>query len=165
MISTERRKTRQNHVYIHTYLYILYYILYISLHQIYPYDVTRLTLIVFIPVEQIVEFSVCTFASELTRGVYDSVCTSGDSVVRLAFVPMLLNWVISIGIAWTFCQIRKIMGCTCARNAGNVFPTTNFKPLISNPDMHYGTCVALVPWCMSGSLTRSGGENFPAFLA
>ena len=27
--------------------------------------------------------------------------------------------------------------------------------------MHHGTCVAHVPWCMSGSLTRGGGENVP----
>ena len=30
------------------------------------------------------------------------------------------------------------------------------KPLVSNPGMHRGTCVANVPWCMSGSLTRGG---------
>ena len=29
--------------------------------------------------------------------------------------------------------------------------------------MHHGTCVTHVPWCMSGSLTRGGGETFPAF--
>ena len=30
-----------------------------------------------------------------------------------------------------------------------------FSPLlrVSNPDMHHGTCVTHVPWCMSGSLT------------
>ena len=27
--------------------------------------------------------------------------------------------------------------------------------------MHHGTCVTCVPWCMSGSLTRGGGENDP----
>ena len=27
--------------------------------------------------------------------------------------------------------------------------------------MHHGTCVTHVPWCMSGSLTRGGGENVP----
>ena len=37
------------------------------------------------------------------------------------------------------------------------------KPLISDPGMHHGTCVTHVPWCMSGSLTRSGGENVPGF--
>ena len=35
------------------------------------------------------------------------------------------------------------------------------KPLVSDPGMHHGTCVTHVPWCMSGSLTRSGGENVP----
>ena len=36
-------------------------------------------------------------------------------------------------IPWASCQIRKIVGCACARNAGNVPP----PPL---------------PWCMPGSL-------------
>ena len=35
------------------------------------------------------------------------------------------------------------------------------KPLFSDPGMHHGTCVMHVPWCMSGSLTRGGGENVP----
>ena len=35
------------------------------------------------------------------------------------------------------------------------------KPLVSYPGMHHGTCVAHVPWCMSGSLTHGGGENVP----
>ena len=29
--------------------------------------------------------------------------------------------------------------------------------------MRHGTCVTHMPWCMSGSLTRSGGENDPGF--
>ena len=33
------------------------------------------------------------------------------------------------------------------------------KPLVSDPSMHHGTCVTHVPWCMSGSLTRSCGED------
>ena len=32
---------------------------------------------------------------------------------------------------------------------GTFFP----PPLISDPDMHHGTCVTHVPWCMPGSLT------------
>ena len=35
------------------------------------------------------------------------------------------------------------------------------KPPVSDPDMHHGTCIAHVPWCMPGSLTRGGGENVP----
>ena len=33
------------------------------------------------------------------------------------------------------------------------------KPLVSNPGMHHDTCVTHVSWCISGSLTRSGGVN------
>ena len=50
---------------------------------------------------------------------------------------------------WAFCQIRKIAGCACAGNAGNVFPPQR----VSGPDMHHGTCVPCVPRCMPGSLT------------
>ena len=39
------------------------------------------------------------------------------------------------------------------------------KPLLSDPDMHHGTCVSHMPWCMSGSLTRGGGENVPGACA
>ena len=35
------------------------------------------------------------------------------------------------------------------------------KALVSDLGMHHGTCVTHVPWCMSGSLTRGGGENVP----
>ena len=34
-------------------------------------------------------------------------------------------------------------------------PGTSSPPLrFSDPDMHHGTCVTHVPWCMPGSLTR-----------
>ena len=52
---------------------------------------------------------------------------------------------VSIKSALGSYQIRKIAGCACAGNAGNVFPI--------DPDMHHGTCLTHVPWCMSGSLT------------
>ena len=35
------------------------------------------------------------------------------------------------------------------------------KPLVSHPRMYHGTCVTHVPWCLSGSLNHSGGENVP----
>ena len=65
--------------------------------------------------------------------------------------------------SWASYQIRKIAGCACAGNAGNVFPRRRFqrKPLVSDPGMHHGTCVTHVPWCMSGSLTCGDGENVP----
>ena len=65
--------------------------------------------------------------------------------------------------SWASYQIRKIAGCACAGNAGNVFPRRRFqrKPLVSDPGMHHGTCVTHVPWCMSGSLTCGDEENVP----
>ena len=65
--------------------------------------------------------------------------------------------------AWASCQIRKIVRCACAGNAGNVFPRHRLqrKPQVSDPGMHHGTCVTHVPWCMSGSPTRGGRENVP----
>ena len=67
------------------------------------------------------------------------------------------------GPPWAYCQIRKIAGCACAGNAGNISPRRRLqrKLLVSDPGMHHGTCVTHVPWCMSGSLTRHGGENVP----
>ena len=35
------------------------------------------------------------------------------------------------------------------------------KPLVSDPGTHHGTCVAHVPWYMSGLLTRGGGGSVP----
>ena len=35
------------------------------------------------------------------------------------------------------------------------------KLLVTDPDMHHGTCVTHVPLCMSGSLTHGGAENVP----
>ena len=39
------------------------------------------------------------------------------------------------------------------------------KPQISDHHMHHGKCVSHVPWCMSESLTRGGGETFSALPA
>ena len=80
----------------------------------------------------------------------------------------LSKWVIARLYILEFCswasyKIRKVAGCACAVNAGNVFPTRRLqrKPLVSDPGMHHATCVTHVPWCMSGSLTCGGGENVP----
>ena len=68
---------------------------------------------------------------------------------------------------WASYQIRKIAGCACTGNAGNVLPAIRlqWKPPVSDHGMHHGTCGTHVPWCMSGSLTGAVGEAFPAFPA
>ena len=68
---------------------------------------------------------------------------------------------------WASCQIHKIAGAHAPGMPGTFSP----RPRVSDPDMHHGTCVTHVPWCMSGSLTsgflwsRSRGKTFPAFPA
>ena len=59
--------------------------------------------------------------------------------------------------------MRKIAVWACAGTTWNVSPCRRFqrKPRVSDPDMHHGTCVTHVSWCISGSLTRGGGENVP----
>ena len=57
-------------------------------------------------------------------------------------IELTLFLLLGNGHQWASYQIRKIASCACAGNAGNDFP-----------------CVTHVPWCMSGPLTRGGGEN------
>ena len=47
------------------------------------------------------------------------------------------------------CQIRKIAGA----HVPGMPETFSPPPRVSDPDMHHGTCVTHVPWCMPGSLT------------
>ena len=49
------------------------------------------------------------------------------------------------------CPTCRIAGSACAGNVGTFSP----PPRVSDPDMHHGTCVTRVPWCMPGSLTSS----------
>ena len=104
----------------------------------------------------------------ITRVFLIALCSSLDSFqVSLSAVIYLcclntLNFDFSY-MSWASYQICKIAGCACAGNAGGVFPTRRLQrePLVSDPDMHHGTCVTHVPWCMSESLTCGGGENVP----
>ena len=78
----------------------------------------------------------------------------------ICFEPLWL--VCFVCYFWASYQIRKIAGCACAGNAGNVSP----PPLVSDPDMHHGTCMTHVPWCMPDRLLAvsfevGGGENVP----
>ena len=63
-------------------------------------------------------------------------------------------------VVWASYQVRKIVDCACAGIAGKVFPATNFKGNRGLAiDMHHGTCVTHMLWCMSGSVTRGGEKN------
>ena len=71
------------------------------------------------------------------------------------------------GFIFASCQIRRIASAHAPGMPGTFSPS----PQVSDPDMHHGTCVTHVPWCMPGSLTsgflwnRRRGKTFPAFPA
>ena len=96
-------------------------------------------------------------------------CPNASEIILNDMGKFHLHWSTTKHMKWEFraqwasYQIRKIAGCACAGNAGNVFPRRRFrrKPLVSDPGMHHGTCVTHVPWCMPGSLTCGDGENVP----
>ena len=92
---------------------------------------------------------------------YPAVILDTDAVIKFQQIIQII-WHVIFG-QWASYQIRKIAGCACAGNTGNVFPRRRFqrKPIVSDPGMHHGTCVTHVPWCMSGSLTCGNGENVP----
>ena len=77
--------------------------------------------------------------------------TTEVSLTRTESRTWISNWshIIRVNLLWASYQICKIAGCASAGNAGNVFP----PPRVSDPEMHHGTCVTQVPWCMPGSLT------------
>ena len=68
---------------------------------------------------------------------------------------------------WASCQIQKIAGAHAPGMPGTFSPPLD----ASDPDMHHGTCVTHVPWCMPWSLTsgflwsRRRVKTFPAFPA
>ena len=55
-------------------------------------------------------------------------------------------------------------GLRMRRECRERFPRHRLQrnPLVCYPGMHHGTCVTHVPWCMSASPTRGGGENVPS---
>ena len=60
-----------------------------------------------------------------------------------------VDWVISGAIHWPFTRYAKLRVAHRPGMPGTFSP----PPRINDPDMHHAKCAALVPWCMSGSLT------------
>ena len=58
---------------------------------------------------------------------------------------------------WASCQIHKIAGAHAPGMPGTFSPPLH----VSDPDMHHGTCVTHVPWCMPDALKSAVGENVP----
>ena len=93
--------------------------------------------------------------------------SSSCSFIETSTWPLHASVIKSYSLQWASCQIREIAGAHAPGMPGTFSPS----PQVSDPDMHHGTCVTHVPWCMPGSLTSSflwnrwRGKTFPAFPA
>ena len=67
--------------------------------------------------------------------------------------------VLALTVHWHLTRYAKLPVAHAPGMLGTFFPSWTRKLLVSDPDMHHGTCVTHVPWCMLGSLTRDDGEN------
>ena len=80
-----------------------------------------------------------------------------DNLMMISWMICLDNTyvrLVCVRASWASCQIRKIAGAHAPRMPGTFSPS----PQVSDPDMHHGTCVTHVPWCMPGSLTSGSFE-------
>ena len=75
-------------------------------------------------------------------------CLMHPKMHRLYNVSLL--WDIEHFYQLASCQIRK----TVRAHAPGIPGTFSPPARVSDPDMHHGTCVTHVPWCMPGSLTN-----------
>ena len=88
------------------------------------------------------------------------------TIIRVLFYYPYNNWIFyeyntNFSTGHILCSTNHTTNHS--ENAGNVFPRRRLqrKLLVSDHGMHHGTCVTHVTWCMSGLLTRGGGENVP----
>ena len=81
-----------------------------------------------------------------------------EVILLLAVVALCLsnscNWLLDIYIKTQVAHAPRLLG------------RFSPSPRVSDPDMHHGTCVTPVPWCMRGcqlmvSFEVCGGENVP----
>ena len=81
---------------------------------------------------------------------------NNTSFKKMRLKILSVNWSLNVLTSyhkdwrpWASCHIRKIAGCACVGNAGNVSPSSR----VSDPDLHHDRCVTHVSWCTPGSPT------------
>ena len=91
------------------------------------------------------------------RGLVQVNRTNNNHSVPAFVVGVQEDATVNVRYAWQNCRLRMRWECL------ERFPRhwLQRKLLVSDPGIHHITCVAHLPWCMSGSLTRGGGGNVP----
>ena len=91
-------------------------------------------------------------------------CPTSKMLIWGRNIPMAYPDVFVV-IQWASCQIGILVGAHAPGIPGTFSPPA----WVSDPDMHHGTYVAHVSWCLPGSLTSGflwswrRGKTFPAF--
>ena len=81
---------------------------------------------------------------------------------RFSLTPGLVGLSISFGLQVSHGPLTRYVKLRVAHAPGTFSPPPTSKEFASLRYRHArGTCLTHVPWCMSGSLTRGGGENVP----
>ena len=87
---------------------------------------------------------------------FSAMISESDDVQTLSNMPQPLEILPWASYMWN-CGLRMRRECRKRLSRHRL----QRKLPVSDPGMHHGTCVAQVPWCMSGSLTHGCGENVP----
>ena len=82
------------------------------------------------------------------KGFVKKLKCSFTFIMRRKFVLRLFVCILQNGPLARYVKLR-------VAHAPGMPGTFSPPPRASNPDMHHGTCVTHVPWCMPGSLTSS----------
>ena len=82
-----------------------------------------------------------------------------NAPINWVVIGIVDQWIVAHGPLTRYIKIRVAL-------APGIPGTFSPPPRISDPEMHHGTCVTHVPWCMPGSLTsgfiwRRSGKNVP----
>ena len=119
------------------------------------------------------KYDICNFGTVLWLAIYHSDYDAWKRFTHIFCIHCIHDDLIksyhTIYESWSMGLLPDTQnrGCACAGMSGKFSPS----PQVSDPDMHHGTCVTHVPWCMPGSLTssffwnRRRGKTFPAFPA
>ena len=110
-----------------------------------------------------------TFAKILTEDAPELACPWGwcmGCLSPLTRARVNITWTHFINDFYCAChgpltRYIKLRVAHAPGMPGTFPPPPTEKETTSDPGMHHGTCVTHVPWCMSGSLARSGGVNVP----
>ena len=88
-------------------------------------------------------YAICQIYTRFKSSIYFIVTDERYPILQL------LMWGLQVSFHGPVTRYPKLRVAHAPGNPGTLSP----PPRLSDPDMHHGTCVTPVPWCMPSSLT------------